>query len=227
MLLSGPFDAPWIAPVRAQIADVAQLAGINYTPPPIPGAPGPSASDLQAAAQMSPEARQQMIRGMVDQLAARLDAQGGSSAEWAKLIRSYGMLGEVDKQKAALAKAAAQFANAPTDLAVVQAAAQTPPPDAASTGAGTPDATDLQAAGQMAPADRQAMIQSMVTKLAEQLQTQGGTPAQWAQLITAYGVLGQTGNARDIWTKAQSVFAGHDADLATVRAAAEKAGVAG
>ena len=47
------------------------------------------------------------------------------------------------------------------------------------------------------------------------------------QVVPSSGVLGQTGNARDIWTKAQSVFAGHDADLATVRAAAEKAGVAG
>lgn len=230
LLDEGPANAPWIAPVRAQIAEVAQLAGIPYTPPPIPGAPGPSVGDMQAAAQMTPEARQQMIRGMVEQLATRLDAQGGSADEWAKLIRAYGVLGEADKQKAALATASAAFAQAPEDLAKVQAAAQAPAPGLAtgnSDGTAGPTAGDVQAAGQMAPADRQAMIQGMVSKLADQLQTQGGTPAQWAQLITAYGALGQTDKARDIWTKAQGVFVGSDADLATVRAAAEKAGVAG
>jgi cytochrome c-type biogenesis protein CcmH len=229
LLNEGPETAPWIAPVRAQIGEVAQLAGINYTPPPVPGAPGPSAGDMQAAAQMTPEARQQMIRGMVEQLATRLDAQGGSADEWVRLIRAYGVLGEADKQKAALATARKAFADKPDELAKVQAAAEAPAPGAAMGGDGTagPTAGDMQAAGQMAPADRQTMIQGMVSKLADQLQSQGGTPAQWAQLITAYGVLGQADKARDIWTKAQGVFAGHDADLATVRAAAEKAGVGG
>lgn len=228
LLAAGPESAPWIAPIRAQIDEVAQLAGINYSQPPVPGAPGPTAGDMQAAAQMTPEARQQMIRGMVEQLATRLDAQGGSADEWVRLIRAYGVLGEADKQKAALAAASKAFADKPDDLAKVQAAAEAPAPGAApGDGTAGPTAGDMQAAGQMSPADRQAMIQGMVTKLAEQLQTQGGTPAQWAQLITAYGVLGQTDQARDIWSKAQGVFAGHDADLATVRAAAEKAGVAG
>lgn len=227
LLSDSPADAPWMAPIRAQIEQVAELAGVTNFSLPDAGAPGPGAADLQAAAGMTPEARQQMIRGMVEQLAGRLDTQGGSADEWARLIRAYGVLGEEARQKAALAKAEAAFANAPADLAKVQAAAAAPPPAA---GAGTvagPSAGDVAAAQDMSPADRQAMIAGMVARLADQLATQGGTAAQWAQLINAYAVLGQTDKAREAWQKAQGAMSGNPADLATVRAAAEKAGVAG
>ncbi len=99
-------------------------------------------------------------------------------------------------------------------------------PPAAGAVAG-PSAGDVAAAAGMSAGDRQEMIKGMVAKLADQLGREGGTPAQWAQLIGAYGVLGEADKAREYWVKAQSVFAGHEADLAPVRAAAEKAGVAG
>ena len=72
LLREGPDDAPWIAPIRAQISDLAQLAGIDFTLPP-ESAPlkGPSAADVQAAGEMSTEDRQNMIRNMVAGLAER------------------------------------------------------------------------------------------------------------------------------------------------------------
>jgi cytochrome c-type biogenesis protein CcmH len=42
---------------------------------------------------------------MVQGLADRLDAQGGSADEWSRLMRSYAVLGQPDKAKAALTKA--------------------------------------------------------------------------------------------------------------------------
>ncbi|SEL07060.1 cytochrome c-type biogenesis protein CcmH [Roseovarius azorensis] len=97
-----------------------------------------------------------------------------------------------------------------------------PPPDRAS----GPSNADMLAAEDMDPAARQQMIRGMVTGLADRLATEGGTAEDWARLITAYGVLGETDNARRIWTEAQAVFAQYPNRLITVRAAAENAGVA-
>jgi cytochrome c-type biogenesis protein CcmH len=72
----------------------------------------------------------------------------------------------------------------------------------------------------------EADIAGMVARLADRLATEGGPPTDWARLITAYGVLGQTDDARAIWTEAQEVFAGSDTAMTTLRAAAEQAGVA-
>ena len=88
-----------------------------------------------------------------------------------------------------------------------------------------PSAEDMAAAQDMAPEDRTAMIQGMVGQLAERLATQGGPPSEWARLIGAYGVLGETSKAAAIWGEAQLVFDGDAAAMATVRAAAERAGV--
>ncbi|HEX2552054.1 MAG TPA: c-type cytochrome biogenesis protein CcmI [Microvirga sp.] len=80
LLASSPADAPWVPVVREQLARLDGTA-----PPPAP--------DREA------------ILGMVQGLADRLDAQGGSAEEWSRLLRSYAVLGQPDKAKAALSKA--------------------------------------------------------------------------------------------------------------------------
>lgn len=123
LLSEGQKAAPWTAAIRGQIEAVAQAAGINYQLPPDQGTAGPNAGDMAAAATMSPAERQQMIRGMVEQLSTRLETQGGSPAEWAQLIKAYGVLGETDKAKATWLKAQAAFAGDAEKLAPVRAAA--------------------------------------------------------------------------------------------------------
>ena len=99
LLEEGPEEAPWIGPIRDQIAFLAAAAGVTYTPP---GAlKGPTAGDMAAAAGMSAEDRMGMIRGMVEQLSDRLASDGGSVEEWSRLISSLGVLGEKDRAKAA------------------------------------------------------------------------------------------------------------------------------
>jgi cytochrome c-type biogenesis protein CcmH len=56
---------------------------------------------------MAPEERQQAIRGMVENLAARLEAEPDDVDGWRRLGRAQLVLGERDKAKAAYAKAAA------------------------------------------------------------------------------------------------------------------------
>ena len=79
LLEEGPPDAPWLQPIRYIISDLAWFAGNpDYTPPEAAGAangamatpgqtalPGPDADAMAAAGEMTPEARQQMIDGMV------------------------------------------------------------------------------------------------------------------------------------------------------------------
>ena len=83
----------------------------------------------------------------------------------------------------------------------------------------------LDAAEDMSPEQRQEMIGGMVARLEARLADQGGTPEEWARLISSLGVLGQTDHARDIWTEAQTRFAASPEALQTVRAAAQAAGL--
>lgn len=99
-----------------------------------------------------------------------------------------------------------------------------PLPQASDTGPG-PSAEDIDAARQMSAEDRQQMIRAMVARLAGRLQAEGGPAQDWARLIGAYGVLGETESARETWQKAQEAFAGREAELTQVRQAARDAGV--
>lgn len=89
-----------------------------------------------------------------------------------------------------------------------------------------PSAADIEAAGQMSDEGRAEMIRGMVTRLSERLASEGGTAEEWARLIGAHGVLGETEQARAIWQEAQQVFEGREAQMEILRAAARQAGVA-
>lgn len=100
-----------------------------------------------------------------------------------------------------------------------------PVPTHSPDGLSGPTAEDMEAAGELDVEDRQAMIQGMVDQLSDRLATEGGTPQEWARLIGAYGVLGNTERAQAIWTEAQQVFAQAPEALEIVRAGAAQAGV--
>ncbi len=67
---------------------------------------GPSAEDMAAASEMSPDEQQEMIRGMVTRLAARLEDDPQDAQGWRMLGRSYGVLGEPEKSAEAFGRAA-------------------------------------------------------------------------------------------------------------------------
>jgi len=121
LLETTPPDAPWVAPIRQDIEQVAQLAGVRYQLP--DGLKGPDAAAMQAAAGMEAGDRQAMIAGMVEQLNERLAAEGGSVEEWARLITSLGVLGQTDRARAIYAEAQGKFAGRADDLAALRAAA--------------------------------------------------------------------------------------------------------
>jgi len=91
--------------VRRQFAAAAAELGID-APATSDGPRGPSPGQMEAAAEMSPEQREDMIRGMVEGLAARLEDEPDDVAGWRMLARSYSVLGEEEKA----AKAAKEVA---------------------------------------------------------------------------------------------------------------------
>jgi cytochrome c-type biogenesis protein CcmH len=104
---SAPTD-PWVVPIRAQIESLAEVAGVfNYELPRMSEAPGPTQEQVDAAAEMTPEARMEMIEGMVRGLSDRLATEGGPPEDWARLIGALGVLGNTD-QAAAIADEAEQ-----------------------------------------------------------------------------------------------------------------------
>lgn len=110
MLAEAPADAPWLSVVREQIA--ALEAG-----------PGPSAEDVEAVTAL-PEADQTaMIEGMVASLAARLQENGDDPPGWARLVRSYMVLGRPDDARTALEGARLALADNAAGLAEVEAVA--------------------------------------------------------------------------------------------------------
>ena len=83
----------------------------------------PSREAREEMARLSPQNRQARIRQMVDGLAERLNADGGSLDEWQRLIRSYMVLGNRDKAKSAFAKAQRELAKQPEDIKALNALA--------------------------------------------------------------------------------------------------------
>jgi cytochrome c-type biogenesis protein CcmH len=86
LLSTSPADAPWVGPVKQELASL--------------GAPQATTGSA-AGPQIGPEA----IAGMVAGLASRLEAGGGTAEEWARLMRSYAVLGQRDKAMAAAQRA--------------------------------------------------------------------------------------------------------------------------
>jgi cytochrome c-type biogenesis protein CcmH len=120
-------DDPWVGPIASQIRGLAQIAGErNYQMPqlsaaPLPPAPppGPTTEQVEAAADMTPEERMEMIRGMVTGLSDRLASEGGPPEDWARLIGALGVLGEAEQARAIAEEAEEVFAGNDPALSMI------------------------------------------------------------------------------------------------------------
>ncbi|MER8462211.1 c-type cytochrome biogenesis protein CcmI [Mesorhizobium sp. M1396] len=102
----------------------------------------------------------------------------------------------------------------PWRSAVEQALARSGSPAVASGGATNgPDAGDIDAASSMSPADREAMISTMVARLDDKLRQNPRDPEGWMRLVRSYVVLGKADQAREALGRAIAVF-GADSDEA-------------
>jgi cytochrome c-type biogenesis protein CcmH len=101
LLDRAPPDAPWAEFVRGELT---RLAG------------GPSADQAAAAADLPPDQRIAMIKGMVERLAERLGKDGSDIEGWLRLVRSYMVLGERERALAAAGDARRALAAEPDKL---------------------------------------------------------------------------------------------------------------
>ncbi|WP_442168975.1 c-type cytochrome biogenesis protein CcmI [Rhizobium leguminosarum] len=128
-----PSDAPWLPLVNQHIAmnggaptgtdptapgaDPAAPGADPAAPGADPAAPGagpaapgnPTQQDVAAAETMSAGDRQQMIRGMVDSLDAKLSEDPNNFEGWVRLVRSYAVLNDKDRAAGALKRGLAAF----------------------------------------------------------------------------------------------------------------------
>ena len=112
LIETAPRDAPWVEFVRGALARVegaggAAAGGVRS---------GPSEEQVAASSELSAEQRNVMIQGMVDRLAERLNRDGSDVEGWLRLVRSYMVLGQADKARAAAADARRALAGDPNKL---------------------------------------------------------------------------------------------------------------
>ncbi|WP_441005666.1 c-type cytochrome biogenesis protein CcmI [Rhizobium sp. WSM4643] len=120
-----PADAPWLPLVNQHVAvnggapagagsaaSGANPAASGANPAasganPAPG--NPTQQDVTAAETMNAGDRQQMIRGMVESLDAKLSEDPNNFEGWMRLVRSYAVLNDKDRASGALKRGLAAF----------------------------------------------------------------------------------------------------------------------
>jgi cytochrome c-type biogenesis protein CcmH len=110
LLAEAPGDAGWTGFVRESLARVDPGAAVAQPQS------GPSADDVAAAGEMSPEQRNMMVRGMVSRLAERLRQDGTDVEGWLRLLRAYMVLGDKEQARAAADDARRALASDPDKL---------------------------------------------------------------------------------------------------------------
>lgn len=199
LLADSPPDAPWVQPVRARIADLAAETGVA-PPDGVEVAAAPGGDVLQ------------LTRGLDE----RLRAESGPPEAWAQLVRSYAALGMREDSLAAAQRARGALQG--EALTRFEGMLDT---EVAMPG---PSAEDVAAAADMDPGDRQAMIRGMVEGLRDRLYDEGGSVDEWARLIRALGVLGETDGVVEAYERGAQ---DHAADASAIGFLRERALVAG
>jgi len=100
-----------------------------------------------------------------------------------------------------------------------------PAPGPAPSAAPGPEAADVAAAQTMSAADRQAMIEGMVQRLATRLEQQSDDLAGWLRLVRAYTVLDRKDEAEKALARAKTQFAGNAQAIRELDALAAELGL--
>ena len=118
LLRAAPPDAPWEPQVRNAALTIARTNGIDLgdrLPPATGGTaataaiPGPTREQMEAARAIPPGQQSEMVKGMVDRLAARLRSNPRDADRWIMLMRSRMVLDEPQAAAEALRSALAAF----------------------------------------------------------------------------------------------------------------------
>jgi cytochrome c-type biogenesis protein CcmH len=214
-----PEGAPWLVSVQRALSRVDSSAAA--------AARAPGGNDVAAA----PPAQQgDVIRGMVERLAARLRRDGSDVDGWIQLVRSYTVLKDPAQARAAGDDARKALAGEPDKLARLEAGikaiAAGAPPQSDVASPAPPGANDAAQAA-APPAQRGDMIRGMVERLATRLRRDGSDVDGWIQLMRSYMVLGEADKARAAAADAHRALAGDADKLRRLDEGAKSLGVGG
>jgi cytochrome c-type biogenesis protein CcmH len=112
LLAQAPAGAPWAELVQRSLARVD---------PSLASQVGPTPNEMAAAAELAPEQRSEMVRGMVARLAARLAHDGADVEGWLRLVRAYAVLGQRGEAQEAAAAARRALAAEPEKIRRIDA----------------------------------------------------------------------------------------------------------
>jgi len=219
LIAEAPKGAEWVADVRDALARVESNSG---------SAPGPGAANIAAVANQSPEQQSAMIHSMVDRLAARLKQDGSDVEGWLRLVRSYKVLAEPDKVRAAITDAQQALASDRDKLDKLNAGLKSLDSDVvraheANAAPSTPEMNEQTAtAADEAMQPQSAMIHGMVERLAARLKQDGSDAEGWARLVHSYKVLGETDKALAASEEARQALAADPAKLQQLTRAIEE-----
>lgn len=177
---------------------------------------------LAADGTVSPEAEAALLRGL------EIDPQNGTAIYYSGLL--FAQIGRPDMAFRAWNNLEH---NSPADapwlppiraqigrVADLAGESYTPP-----VGTRGPTSDDIENAADLTEEERAAMIDGMVNTLTNRIATEGGTPTEWAQLITAHSVRNDMASTIETWQNAKTVFADAPNALAIINDAAVNAGL--
>jgi cytochrome c-type biogenesis protein CcmH len=162
--------------------------------------------DVMAQYYLGLSAKQDGRRDEAEKRWRALVSRAGEGAEWLPLVKD--ALARIDEKG---------------PPAVVAA----PASGAANVAPKGPSAREVAAAAQLAPAERNGMIEGMVARLAQKMAENGSDVEGWLRLIKAYSVLGERDKALAAAANARSALAGNSDNLRRIGELAKELGLEG
>jgi cytochrome c-type biogenesis protein CcmH len=162
--------------------------------------------DVMAQYYLGLSAKQDGRRDEAEKRWRALVSRAGEGAEWLPLVKD--ALARIDEKGPS---------------AVVAA----PASGAAKAAPKGPSAREVAAAAQLAPAERNGMIEGMVARLAQKMAENGADVEGWLRLIKAYSVLGERDKALAAAANARSALAGNSDNLRRIGELAKELGLEG
>jgi len=164
--------------------------------------------DVMAQYYLGLSAKQDGRRDEAEKRWRVLVSRAGEGAEWLPLVKN--ALARIDEKSPP-----------------VVVAAPAPASSTAKVAPKGPSASEIAAAGQLAPAERTGMIQGMVARLAQKMAENGSDVDGWLRLIKAYSVLGERDKALAAAANARSALAGNSDNLRRIGELAKELGLEG
>jgi len=130
LLADTPAGAPWRADLERTMRETAErnrlplpAAAPTAAPTATAAIPGPTQEQLAAASSIPPGEQDEMVAGMVERLAKRLEANPRDAEGWIRLMRSRKVLGDAPGAAKALQSGLAAFRDDPGTQARLRSAA--------------------------------------------------------------------------------------------------------